>query len=157
MTEAAAREVTITRVFDAPRGLVWKEWTEPERLAAWWGPRGWSTPPGAITLDVRPGGAFRVVSVSEEDGTEMATEGVYREVVEPERLVVEEAAEGAWHAGAVTTVTFADLGEGRTEMVFRATIRTTREGLDTAAAGLASAFDRLDERFSGRFSGRLPD
>ena len=46
-----AREVAITRVFDAPRELVWKEWTEPERLAAWWGKRGWSTPPeGSIVI-----------------------------------------------------------------------------------------------------------
>jgi uncharacterized protein YndB with AHSA1/START domain len=145
----APREVTITRVFDAPRGLVWKEWTEPERLARWWGPRGWSTSPGGIEMDVRPGGAFRVTSVSDEDGAEMATEGVYREVVEPERLVFEEAAEGAWHGGAVSTVTFADLGGGRTEMVYRATIRTTAEGLDAAAAGLAGAFDRLVGRLTG--------
>ena len=146
MAEAgAAREVTITRVFDAPRGLVWKEWTEPERLAAWWGARGWSAPPGRIVMDVRPGGAFRVVSVSDEDGAEIVQEGIYREVVEPERLVIEEAAEGAWHGGATTVVTFADLGDGRTEMVFRTTIRTTEEGLDAAAAGLAAAFDRLSE------------
>jgi uncharacterized protein YndB with AHSA1/START domain len=141
----AAREVTITRVFDAPRGLVWKEWTEPERLAAWWGARGWSAPPERIEMDVRPGGRFRATSVSDEDGTEMTQEGVYREVVEPERLVIEEAAEGAWHGGATTVVTFADLGDGRTEMVFRTTIRTTEEGLDAAASGLAAAFDRLSE------------
>jgi uncharacterized protein YndB with AHSA1/START domain len=48
---ADAREVAITRVFDAPRELVWKEWTEPERLAAWWGKRGWSTPlEGSIVI-----------------------------------------------------------------------------------------------------------
>ena len=149
MAEAdAAREVTINRVFDAPRGLVWKEWTEPERLAWWWGARGWSTPPEGIGMDVRPGGVFRVTSVSEADGSEMTTEGVYLEVVEPERLVFEEAAEGAWHSGAVTVVTFADLGDGRTEMVFRATIRTTAEGIDAAAAGLAGAFDRLAGRLA---------
>lgn len=142
---SAAREITVTRVFDAPRGLVWKEWTEPERLATWWGTRGWSTPPEGITMDVRPGGTFRLTSVSDEDGAEMTQVGVYREVVEPERLVLEESAEGAWHAGAVTVVTFADLGDGRTEMVFHTTIRTTAEGLDTAAAGFASSFDRLDE------------
>ena len=146
---AARREVTITRAFDAPRWLVWKEWTEPERLARWWGPRGWSTSVEGIEMDVRPGGALRVISVCDEDGAEMATEGVYREVVEPERLVFEEAAEGAWHEGAVTTVTFADLGDGKTQMVFRATILTTAEGLDTAAAGLAGAFDRLATRLAG--------
>lgn len=146
MTEGAdARESVITRVFDAPREQVWRAWTEPEQISRWWGPRGWSTPLSEITMDLMPGGAFRLISVSDEDGTEMVQEGTYREVVEPERLVIEEAAEGAWHAGAVTVLTFADLGDGRTEMVFRTTIRTTAEGLDTAAAGLESAFDRLAE------------
>jgi uncharacterized protein YndB with AHSA1/START domain len=137
VTEGAdARESVITRVFDAPREQVWTE-----QISRWWGPRGWSTPLSEITMDVRPGGAFRLISVSDEDGTEMVQEGTYREVVEPERLVIEEAAEGAWHASAVTVLTFADLGDGRTEMVFR----TTAEGLDTAAAGLESSFDRLAE------------
>jgi uncharacterized protein YndB with AHSA1/START domain len=142
---AGARETVITRVFDVPREAVWRAWTEPEQLAGWWGPRGWSTLLSGITMDVRPGGVFRITSVSDEDGTEMVQEGIYREVVEPERLVVEESAEGAWHAGAVTEVTFAEIGEGRTEMVFRTTIRTTAEGLDTAAAGIASSLDRLAE------------
>ena len=149
MTEAhAAREITITRVFDAPRELVWKEWTERKRLSAWWGARGWSAPPGRIEMDVRPGGVFRVVSVSEEDGTEIVQEGVYQEVVEPERLVIEESAESAWHGGATTVIRFSDLGYGRTEMVFRTTIWTTEEGLDAAAEGLADAFDRLAERLA---------
>lgn len=146
MTEGAdARESVITRVFDAPREQVWRAWTEPEQISRWWGPRGWSTPLSEITMDLMPGGAFRLISVSDEDGTEMVQEGTYREVVEPERLVIEEAAEGAWHAGAVTVLTFADLGDGRTEMVFRTTIRTAVEGLGTAAAGLESSFDRLAE------------
>jgi len=146
--ESVAREITITRVFDAPRELVWEAWTKPDQLARWWGKHGWSTPPSTITMDVRPGGAFRLTSVSGEDGAEMTQEGTFREVVEPERLVLDEAAEGAWHSGAVTVVTFANLGDGRTEMVFRTTIRTTTEGLDTAAAGLASSFDRLAEHLA---------
>jgi len=146
--EASAREVNITRVFEAPRELVWKAWTEPGQLALWWGRRGWNTPLSKITMDVRPGGAFRLTSVSEEDGAEMIQEGTYREVVEPERLVIDEAAEGAWHSGAVTVVTFTDLGDGRTEMVFRTTIRTTAEGLDTATAGMRSSFDRLAEHLA---------
>ena len=149
MTETVtAREITIRRVFDAPRELVWKAWTEPEQLARWWGKRGWSTPVSTITMDVRPGGAFRLKSFSDEDGAEMPLEAVYREVVEPERLVVEEAAKGAWHAGAVSVVTFTELGDGRTEMVFNTTIQTTDELRAAAAAGLASAFDRLAEQLA---------
>ncbi len=150
MTETvAAREITIARVYDAPRELVWRAWTEPERLAQWWGAReGWSTPLAGLTMDVRPGGAFRVTSVSGEDGSEMSIAGVYREVVEPERLVLEEPAEGAWHDGATSVVTLTDLGDGRTEMVLRSTIRTTDEMRAQAEAGLASTLDRLGEHLA---------
>jgi uncharacterized protein YndB with AHSA1/START domain len=135
----AAREITITRVYDAPRELVWKAWTEPGRLARWWGKRGWNTPVSSITMDVRPGGAFRLTSVSEEDGSEMRTEAVYREVVEPARLVFE-------HDGAVATVSLTDLGDGRTEMRFHTTTRMSEATLRRAMAGMASAFDRLAEQ-----------
>jgi uncharacterized protein YndB with AHSA1/START domain len=150
MTEAAtAQEITITRVFDAPRELVWKAWTEPDQLARWWGPPGWSTPPSGVTMDVRPGGAFRVASVSDEDGTEMPVVGVYREVVEPERLVFEEPAEDAWHDGAVSVMTLTDLGDGRTEMALHATIQTTDEMRGHAEAGMRGSFDRLAEHLGG--------
>ncbi len=146
MTEATkAEEIAISRVFNAPRELVWKAWTEPDQLAAWWGARGWSTPRSTVTMDVRPGGRFHVISISDEDGREMPTEGVYREVVEPERLVVEEVAEHAWHDGAVSVVTLTDLGDGRTEMAFRATIQTTEAMRGQAEAGVAASFDRLAE------------
>jgi uncharacterized protein YndB with AHSA1/START domain len=144
---AMAQEITLTRVFDAPRQLVWDAWTDPEQLAQWWGKRGWSSPPSSITIDLRPGGVLRVMSFA-EDGTQMATEGVFREVVEPERLVFAERAEDSWHEGAVSSVTFTDLGDGRTEMVLRATIRTTDEMRRQAEAGMASAIERLAEHLA---------
>jgi uncharacterized protein YndB with AHSA1/START domain len=141
----SAQEITITRVFDAPRELVWAAWTDPEQLPHWWGRRGWTAVRSSITMDVRPGGTFRVTSVSDEDGAEMTTVAVYREVVEPQRLVFEEPAEHAWHDGAVSVLTFTDLGDGRTEMVLHATIRTTDDLRGLAEAGLTSAIDRLAE------------
>jgi uncharacterized protein YndB with AHSA1/START domain len=148
MAEAAtAQEITIRRVFDAPREVVWRAWTEPDQLAQWWGPRGSSTPLEKITMDVKPGGTFRVTSVS-EDGSEMTVQGVYREVVEPERLVLDEPAEGSWHEGAVSVATFTDLGDGRTELVVQTTIHTTDEMRATAQAGMESTFDRLAELLS---------
>jgi uncharacterized protein YndB with AHSA1/START domain len=129
-------DITITRIFDAPPELVWRAWTEPGRLARWWGRRGWNAVESTITLDVRPGGAFYVNTVSAADGAELATEGVYREVVEPERLVFGN------DAGALTTVTFTDLGDGRTEMTFHTSAPPSAE------AGLESAFDRLAEQLS---------
>jgi uncharacterized protein YndB with AHSA1/START domain len=146
MTEAiTAQEITVTRVFDAPREAVWKAWTEPAQLARWWGPRGWSTAASNVTIDLRTGGTMRVTSVSDEGGAEMTTEGVFREVVEPERLAFDEPSEDAWHEGAESVVTFTDLGDGRTEMVLRSTIHTTDEMRVHAEAGLTSAIDRLGE------------
>jgi uncharacterized protein YndB with AHSA1/START domain len=77
-------EHVITRVFDAPRELVWKAWTEPKRMAQWWGPNGFTNP--VCELDVRPGGAYRIVMRS-PDGVDYPLKGVYREVVLPELLV----------------------------------------------------------------------
>jgi uncharacterized protein YndB with AHSA1/START domain len=149
LTEAiSAQEITITRVFDAPRELVWEAWTKPEQLARWWGPAGWTNRLETITMDVRPGGSFRVSSVSDSDGTEMTSEGVYREVVEPERLVLDESAEDAWHQGAVSVATFNDLGDGRTEIVLQSTIHTTDEMRGTAEAGMAGSLDRLAEHLA---------
>lgn len=126
------QRISITRVFNAPREEVWRAWTEPERIAQWWGKRGWSTPVSSVELDVRPGGVFRLNSINDEDGREMPMDAVYTEVVEPERL-----------AFGTTSVTFVDLGDGRTEMQFEATV--SADVAAAAAGGLASAFDRLEE------------
>ena len=146
MVEAAtAQDITIRRVYDAPRQLVWDAWTDPAQLAHWWGKRGWSTPLSSITLDVRPGGVLRLTSISDADGSQMPMEGVFREVVEPERLVFEEPTEESWHGGAVSTVTLTDLGHGRTELVLHATVHTTDDLRRTAEGGMNSALDRLAE------------
>jgi uncharacterized protein YndB with AHSA1/START domain len=78
----------------------------------------------------------------------MATEAVYLEVVAPERLAFAEAPREDCHEGAVGSVSFTDLGDGRTEMVFHSTIQTTGEFGGNARAGLESAFDRLAEHLS---------
>ena len=148
MTEAVtAHEITVRRVFDAPREAVWDAWTQPDQLAAWWGPRDWSTPPENVSLDLRPGGTMRVTSVSDE-GAEMTTAGTLTEVVRPERLAFEEPPEDAWHEGASSVVTFTDLGDGRTEMVLRSTIRTTDEMIVHAEAGMREGVERLAELLS---------
>ena len=139
----SAQEITIIRVFDAPRELTWRAWTEPEQLVRWWGPRGWTAPLETATIDVTPGGTFRVTNVNDEDGIEVPQEGVYREVAEPERLVVE-------GPRGVTAVTFTDLGDGRTEMVLHATIQITDEMRGATEAALASSFDRLAEQLASR-------
>ena len=149
MTEiATSHQIEITRVYDVPRELVWRAWTRPEELVQWWGPPGWSTALETVTMDVRPGGDFRLTSVSDQ-GVEMPVVGVYREVVEYERIVLDEPAELAWHEGSESVVTFADLGDGRTEVVIRATIQTTDEMRQTAERGMRETFDRLGEHLRG--------
>ena len=138
MTEAmTAQEIEIVRILNAPREVVWRAWTDPEQLARWWGKRGWSTPVSSVVLDVRPGGVFRLNSINDEDGREMPMEATFREVVEPERLSFAGSSEGV--------VTFADLGDGRTEMEFRTTLHLPDDVRLRAIVGLESAFDRLEE------------
>ncbi len=136
-----ADEIVITRVFDAPRERLWAAWTTPEGLARWWGKRGWNTPVESVTVDPRPGGVFRLNSISEADGREMPMDARFREVVEPERLVMGPPDD----TGTVTTVTFTDLGDGRTEMVFRTIVEMGEDLRASAHGGLTSAFDRLQE------------
>jgi uncharacterized protein YndB with AHSA1/START domain len=78
------RNFVITRVFDAPRELVFKARTDPELLTEWWGPAQFSTP--IREMDVRPGGAYRIVLRS-SDGIDYPVKGIYREVVPPKLLV----------------------------------------------------------------------
>jgi uncharacterized protein YndB with AHSA1/START domain len=146
-TQVSAHEITITRVFDAPRELVWKAWTDPDQVARWWGPPGVTTE--KVTMDVRPGGMLRVTSVS-ADGSEMTVTGVYREIVEPERLVFEEPPEESWHEGAVSVLTLTDLGDGRTEMAVTTTIHTTEDMRRLAEGGMKGSFDRLAELLESR-------
>lgn len=141
----SAQEITVTRVLDAPRERVWRAWTEPEQLARWWSPRGWTVPLETITMDVRPGGAFRVTLVNDENGSEVPRELVYRQVVEPERLVKGPADE-AQPGSPVSAVTFTDLGDGRTELNLHTTVQTTDEMRDAAEAAVASLLDRLAEQ-----------
>jgi uncharacterized protein YndB with AHSA1/START domain len=104
-------QLSFTRVFEAPRELVFRCMIEPEHLAHFWGPAGTSAPVERIRVDPRPGGVFETVMVNDADGSEYLTRATYVEVVEPERLVWAEA-----HSGMTVTATFTDLGGGRTEV-----------------------------------------
>jgi uncharacterized protein YndB with AHSA1/START domain len=79
------RELVVTRVFDAPRELVFRVWTEPERVRRWWGPEGFTMP--YCDIDLRPGGIFLRCMRSPE-GQDFWVTGVFREIVAPERLVI---------------------------------------------------------------------
>jgi uncharacterized protein YndB with AHSA1/START domain len=139
--------VEITRVFEAPRERLWREWTEPERFADWFGGRQADIPVDSVSMDVRPGGRWR--ATMHYDGVESQWEGVYREVVEPARLVLTMSDQPGDEAGEVVTVVFTDLGNGRTEMRVEQRGTHSRDLYERTLEGWSLFFDRLAERLQG--------
>jgi uncharacterized protein YndB with AHSA1/START domain len=135
--------ITITRVFDAPRKRVWKEWTEPEAFADWFGGVDAEVPLSTVSMDVRPGGSWRATMFAERG--EIQWRGEYREVVEPERLVFT-VSDQPGEAYELVTVVLNELGDGRTQMLFEQRGGMTPEEYERAAHGWSSFFDRVAER-----------
>ena len=140
MTEATG-ELTYRRVHDAPRELLFDCMTTPEHLALFWGPAGTTTPVDGITVDLRPGGVFETVMVNDADGSRYTMRAVYVEVRRPGKLVWTEAdADG----GMTTTITFTELGDGRTEVVtHQVNVPAAARG-PQAQAGFLTSLDRFD-------------
>ena len=133
-------EVTYTRVYDAPRELVFRCMTQPAHLTHFWGPVGVTTPIDNITIELRPGGVFETIMVNDEDGEEYPMRGVFVEVVENEKLVWSEpGVEG----GMTTSMTLTDLGNGRTEAFVHQTNVPEMFRTPEAQAGMQSSFDRF--------------
>jgi uncharacterized protein YndB with AHSA1/START domain len=131
--EPVKRTLVITRIFDAPRSVVFKMWTDPKHISQWWGPKGFTNP--VCEIEARPGGAIRIVMHS-PDGVDHQMTGVFREIVEPERLVFTNIAVdqgGNTLLEGLTTVTFADHG-GKTKLT-----------LETSAVGVAAEAARMLE------------
>ena len=136
-------ELVTTRVFQAPRRLVWDAWTSPEHLPRWLtGPEGWAMP--TCEIDLRPGGAWHF-GWAQPDGQTMEMRGVYRQVVPPERLVSTESWGGDWPE----TVNTVELTEesGRSTMTLTVAY-PSKEARERAAGtgmqeGMAMSFDRL--------------
>lgn len=140
------QEFVTTRVFDAPRELVWRAWTDPKHLAQWWGPHRFTNP--VCEVDVRPGGAIRI-HMRGPDGTVYPMTGVYREVVEPERLVFASAAldpEGNPLFEVLNTLVFTEQGRKTTLRLQARVIKSTAfaaqhlKGMD---AGWTQSLERL--------------
>jgi uncharacterized protein YndB with AHSA1/START domain len=140
--------ITIVRVFDAPREAVWKEWTEPERFADWFGGPEYEVPPSTVSMDARPGGGWWATMLAGPDRREIHWKGEYQEVVEPERLVFTISDQPGDEAYELVTVVLTDLGGDRTEMVFRQHGRMTPEQYKGAGEGWSGFFDRIAERLA---------
>jgi uncharacterized protein YndB with AHSA1/START domain len=138
----AGRELTITRVFDAPRALVFKAWTEADRAAQWWGPRGFTVI--SCQMDVRVGGAYRRCMRSPE-GVVHCARGVYREVAAPERLAFTyawEDADGRLGHETLVTVTFAEY-DGKTRLTLHQAVFDSVESRNGHQVGWTSCLERF--------------
>jgi uncharacterized protein YndB with AHSA1/START domain len=158
-TNVEASELVITRIFDAPRDLVFKMWTDLEHLKHWWGPKGFTF--GVSKLDLRPGGVFHY-SMKSPDGQEMWGKFVYREIIAPEKLVftssfsdeegntVRAPFSATWPLEILNTLTFVE-NEGRTTLTMRGgplsateeERKTFEAARDSVKQGFAGTFDQL--------------
>lgn len=144
-TTPSDREFAMTRVFDAPRRLVWDAWTNPEHVPHWMlGPEGWTMP--VCEIDLRPGGAWHYVW-RRADGTRMEMRGAYLEVKPPERLVSTENWGGDWPETTNTLVLSEK--DGKTTMTMTV-LYPSKEARDAAMKtgmtdGADTSFDRLAE------------
>lgn len=149
--ESAQPELTITRVLDAPRDLVFRVWTRPEHLVRWWGPSGFTLP--QCKMDLRPGGAFHYIMRSGEEGcsgshppnTEHRLRGVFREIKPPERLVFTWAWEdenGQLGHETLVTVTMVEQG-AKTKLTLHQAVFESVTSRDAHNAGWSESMLRL--------------
>jgi len=114
----ADREIVVSRVFDAPRELVWEAMTDARQVVHWWGPRGFSTT--IEEMDVRPGGVWKQV-MHGPDGANYPNKSIFKEVVRPERLVYSHGGGREHGPGAtfMSTWTFEAVASGKTQVTIR--------------------------------------
>lgn len=155
------REIVITRVFAAPRELVWKAWTDPEHMKRWWGPKDYTCP--ACKIDLRIGGKY-LFCMRGSDGQDIWSTGVYRELVAPERIVCTDSFSDekgnivpATHYGMgddiplemLVTVTLVEHG-GKTTMTLRHAGLPAGTMSEMADAGWNESFDKLAAQLVGK-------
>jgi uncharacterized protein YndB with AHSA1/START domain len=145
LTTRGDREIVMTRVFDAPRTLVFDAFTKPELVRQWLlGPPGWTMP--VCEIDFRVGGRYRYVWRN-ADGIEMGMGGVHQEIVVPERIVATEKFDQSWYPGeAVGTIVLAEqAGKTTLTQVVRYESSAAREAVlkSPMESGVAAGYDRL--------------
>jgi uncharacterized protein YndB with AHSA1/START domain len=138
----------ITRIMDAPREAVWREWTEPEAFADWYGTAAAEVPVSTVSMDVRPGGEWRAIMYAPPNRREISWRGSYHEVSEPERLVFTVTDQPEDDRFDLVTVELTDLGDGRTEMVVEQRGWMSPEGYERAKQGWTGFFERMAERLA---------
>jgi len=140
------RVITMSRIFDAPRELVWKVCTDPELVPQWWGPRNVTTI--VDRMEVKVGGVWRYIH-KDAEGNEYAFNGIYKEVEPPERLTYTFEFEPMAGHVALETILFEVLPDGQTKITARTTYDTIEDLEGTLQAGMeggaVETWDRLEE------------
>src|SRR5450432_3445178 len=129
------KELTISRVFNAPRAMVFKAWIDPIQLAQWWGPNGFTNP--VCRIDVRPGGSI-YIDMKGPDGTVYPMTGLFKEIKEPEKLVFTSNAldnNGNPLFEVLNTVTFVEQ-DGKTKFTLHASVSKSTPGAAQHIAGM---------------------
>jgi len=146
------RETLVKHVFNAPRDVVFKAWTDPKYLAKWWGPHGFTTP--VCELDVRPGGRMRI-DMQGPDGTVYPMTGAYREIASPDRLVFTSTPlddKGKPLFEVLQTVTFVEDG-GKTTVTVQSTVLMTTPTADMYLDGMEEGWKQSLERLADVVAG----
>jgi uncharacterized protein YndB with AHSA1/START domain len=143
----ADRGITLTRVFDVPRERVWREWTEPEPFADWFGGPGSEVPLSTVSMDVREGGKWRATMYAGPNRREIQWRGEFLEVIEPERLVLT-FSDRPGDEYELVIVVLTDLGDGRTEMRFEQRGGLSPEQYERTGKGWTGFFDRMAARLA---------
>ncbi len=156
MAATTEKELVVTRIFDAPRELVFRAWTDPEHFVRWWGPECFTAP--HCTIDLRPGGAWHAC-MRGPDGKDYWSKGVYREIVPPERIVTTDYfsnAEGekieptdhglpeSWPSEMLVTVTFEELAGGKTRLTVHQSVPEALARQIGAIEGWKQTLDKLE-------------
>jgi len=147
------RELTITRVFDAPRERVWRAWTDKEFVARWWGPRGVTNP--TCELDARPGGAIYIVMLAGRElgnfaGQKWPMKGRFQELTPPERLVYTAAAlddKRGILLETSNTLILESLGD-KTKMTFRIAVTRASPGSEFALSGMEAGWTQSVDKLA---------
>ena len=139
VTKSTPRELIITRIFDAPRALVFEAWTKPEHLVHWFCPNGFTLP--VCEMDFRVGGSHRLC-MRASGGWEHYVHGVYREIVPAERIVWTSAFEDVPGSEVLTTVTF-DEHDGKTKLTVHQTYSFESDATRGAPQGWTETLEHL--------------
>jgi uncharacterized protein YndB with AHSA1/START domain len=158
-TDVRENEIVVTRIFDAPRDLVWKAWTDPQQMMRWWSPKDYTTQ--ACKIDLRVGGTY-LTCMRSDKGQDVWTTGVYKEIVRPERIVCTDSFADehgnvvpAAYYGMTTdpplplellvTVIFEEYGPGKTRLILRHSGLPAGEMREGTQTGWNEMFDKLSE------------